>query len=363
MIVGLRCSPRRLALAAPDPAEPAALTLPSSSSRARRGRRIAASLDALAPLRAGGHEVIVVDGGSRDATVAIATAASRPGDRRAARAGLADERRRGRRHRRRAAVPARRHAAPRRRRCGDRRRYPRRPALGALRRDDRGALADAARRRCGDEPPLAPHRHRHRRPGHLRRAIAVRGRRRLPADPAHGGRRALPHAQASRRPPGLPRVAHPHVGAPLGPRWRLAHDPADVAPARGLVAGRRSGAGSRRPTACRPRAAACCRSSPRRPSQARSRRASPRALGDDAAAAAYRELVERHARDGRCRALARHRRGESSCGVRPTSRTPPSPQWSRSHGASAAPRNTATTSARACAVRLRRRSPAATCRC
>ncbi|HEX4883951.1 MAG TPA: glycosyltransferase, partial [Casimicrobiaceae bacterium] len=29
---------------------------------------IAAALDALAPLRAQGHEVIVVDGGSRDAT-------------------------------------------------------------------------------------------------------------------------------------------------------------------------------------------------------------------------------------------------------------------------------------------------------
>lgn len=34
---------------------------------------IAATLDALAPWRAGGHEVVVADGGSRDATVAIAT--------------------------------------------------------------------------------------------------------------------------------------------------------------------------------------------------------------------------------------------------------------------------------------------------
>lgn len=34
---------------------------------------IAATLDALAPLRAAGHEVIVADGGSRDATVALAT--------------------------------------------------------------------------------------------------------------------------------------------------------------------------------------------------------------------------------------------------------------------------------------------------
>ena len=34
---------------------------------------IAPTLDALAPWRAAGHEVIVADGGSRDATVAIAT--------------------------------------------------------------------------------------------------------------------------------------------------------------------------------------------------------------------------------------------------------------------------------------------------
>ncbi len=34
--------------------------------------RIAAALDALAPLRARGHEVIVVDGGSRDGTAALA---------------------------------------------------------------------------------------------------------------------------------------------------------------------------------------------------------------------------------------------------------------------------------------------------
>ena len=36
---------------------------------------IAATLDALAPWRAAGHEVIVADGGSRDATLAIARTA------------------------------------------------------------------------------------------------------------------------------------------------------------------------------------------------------------------------------------------------------------------------------------------------
>jgi rSAM/selenodomain-associated transferase 2 len=56
---------------------------------------VAASLDALAPLRARGHELIVVDGGSRDASVALsreradAVLESRPGRARQMNAGAA----------------------------------------------------------------------------------------------------------------------------------------------------------------------------------------------------------------------------------------------------------------------------------
>ena len=80
------------------------------------GEGIAAALDALAPLRALGVEVIVVDGGSRDATIQRARL----------RADRVIKAPRGRALQmnagaangdgRRAAVPARRHAAARRRR-------------------------------------------------------------------------------------------------------------------------------------------------------------------------------------------------------------------------------------------------------
>jgi hypothetical protein len=69
---------------------------------------IEATLAAIAPARALGAEVIVVDGGSRDATRSLA-AHLRPRDRVAARPRRADERRRARAHRRRAPLPACRH--------------------------------------------------------------------------------------------------------------------------------------------------------------------------------------------------------------------------------------------------------------
>ena len=77
---------------------------------------IVAALQALAPLRARGAEIIVADGGSRDDTVARAAPLADHVVVERARARHADECRRGRRARRRAAVSPCRHAASRRRR-------------------------------------------------------------------------------------------------------------------------------------------------------------------------------------------------------------------------------------------------------
>ena len=140
---------------------------------------IAAALAALAPLRARGAEVIVVDGGSRDGTVAARAPARRPRHRGAARARRADECRRRRGARRRAAVPACRHAAAARTPtawCSTASRDP--AATGAASTCASRAAAAAAARRRHDEPALAPDRHRHRRPGDVRHA---RGVRRAPA--------------------------------------------------------------------------------------------------------------------------------------------------------------------------------------
>ena len=71
---------------------------------------IVATLAPLQPLRAAGHEMIVVDGGSRDATLALRSAARGPGPGRPARTSGADERRRRGGDRRCPALPARRHA-------------------------------------------------------------------------------------------------------------------------------------------------------------------------------------------------------------------------------------------------------------
>ena len=72
---------------------------------------IDATLRALAPLRARGAEVIVVDGGSTDDTVARARPLADLVLRGAARTGAADERRRRARARRDPALPARRQRA------------------------------------------------------------------------------------------------------------------------------------------------------------------------------------------------------------------------------------------------------------
>ncbi len=68
----------------------------------------------------------------------------------------------------------------------------------------------AAHRRPHDEFALAAHRHRHRRPGDLRQARRVPEGRRLPADRADGGHRAVQAAQA-RRPAAVPARTRHHL--------------------------------------------------------------------------------------------------------------------------------------------------------
>ena len=192
---------------------------------------IEAALAALAPYRARGVEVIVVDGGSSDGTPELARpladrviAAPRGRSR-------ADECRRRRGTRRRAAVPARRHAsAGERRPAGARRPCAFGPQPGAASTCASTAAACCALIAVDDEPALAPDRHRHRRPGDVHDPRGIRTRGRLSADRADGGRGAVGAAQAHRPPARLAR-ARDHLGAALAGARHAAHRAADVAAA------------------------------------------------------------------------------------------------------------------------------------
>ena len=139
-------------------------------------RAIVATLAALQSSRAAGHEVIVVDGGSVDVTVALATPLA---DRvvGAARGRAQTDERRGCSGRGRPpALSARRFAPARRWRLRTLVRALARTGRrwGPLRhRDRRERAAPWAPGRGADEPALARHRNRDRRPGDLRRAHAV----------------------------------------------------------------------------------------------------------------------------------------------------------------------------------------------
>ena len=163
-------------------------------------------------------EVIVVDGGSRDGTLALAAAAGRPGARGAARPRAPDERRR--RARRAATCCCS---------CTPTRGCPTAPTRRSLQRWLAGRAAGAAstcastaaRRCCAlvgalHEPALALDRHRHRRPGDLRAA--------RPRSSALGGfpdQPLMEDIELSRRlravsAPGLPARARAHLGPALG---------------------------------------------------------------------------------------------------------------------------------------------------
>ena len=244
---------------------------------------IVAALESLAPLRAAGHEVIVVDGGSADGTAriarphadvvltaargratqmnagaeiatgdvllflhadtrlpagaadtivaAVAGPASEPVANRATDASVNPPSNA-------AESPA---AEPDGRRC-DRtagRRSPR--AVGTLRRPHRRPPPRPAPRRRADELSFPRHGHRHRRPGHVGHPRAVRRGRRIPRPAADGGRRAVAAAEVDRGPARVPRVPRGDVRTPLGSAGAVAHDRHNVAAALRLLARRRPG--------------------------------------------------------------------------------------------------------------------------
>jgi len=188
---------------------------------------IGESLARLQALRAAGAEVIVVDGGSRDATRAIAEPL-------ADRVGVAP---RGRSSQMNAGAAVSR---------GE--------ALLFLHADTTlpdgapQAIASALLRRAwgrfdveisGASPllrvvafcmnaRLAPHRRRHWRPGALHDARGLRRGRRLSRDPADGRRR---HHQGAEAPlaAGMPAPARPHLGPAVGEARHAAHDPENFA--------------------------------------------------------------------------------------------------------------------------------------
>ncbi|MCZ7654627.1 MAG: DUF3047 domain-containing protein [Rhodocyclaceae bacterium] len=198
-------------------------------------------LAALAPLRARGAEIIVADGGSDDGTAALA----QPHADRVVAAP------RGRARQMNAGAAAARgecllflHADTRLTADADRlveTALADGHAWGPLRCRHRRPPSAAAADRPPHEPALAPHRHRHRRPGDVRQPRRLHGLRRLSRHCAHGGHRAEPRAEAH-RPTRLPATARAHFRPALGPAGLMAHRPADVAIAPRLFFRRRSGA-------------------------------------------------------------------------------------------------------------------------
>ena len=157
---------------------------------------------------------------------------------------------------------------------------------------------------------------------------------------------ALSRTLRRRRPAGLPRVARPHVGAALGPRRRLAHDPADVVAALRVLARCRSRAareGLRRPVPRR-RVLQVFAKAPV-PGEVKTR------LARDARQRRGHRRVSRtgraHARDGRVRLARAASSSRSNCGVRPTSRTRAlADDVARAHGATLQPQHGADLGAR-----------------
>ena len=159
----------------------------------------------------------------------------RPRAEQRARPRPADEYRRGAGRRRGLAVPACGHVVAGRRGRGGARGGGHRDGMGTLRCAHRRGVGLVSGHRRVHELAFTPHRHRHRRPGHLRADGAVPQPRRLRRAAADGGRGAVaPPVQGFET--CLLEGACAHIGTPVGDPWRVAHDSADVAPALGLLA-------------------------------------------------------------------------------------------------------------------------------
>ena len=173
-------------------------------------------------------------------------------------------------------LPRRRRSAGRRRRSRSRGR-----AWGRFDVRDRRAASAARRGRRLDEPALAPHRHRHRRPGDLRDARRRSTRSAaFPTSPLMED--VVLSRRARRRSAGRPACARASITS--GRRWEergvLRTIVADVAAAPRLLSRRRSASASRAATATAPRDAR--RSRPR---QGAGRRALPKTRLDPGARA------------------------------------------------------------------------------
>ena len=177
---------------------------------------IGKSLAALQPLRRRGVEVIVVDGGSTDATACLGAPACRPDAQRAPRPRQPDERRSPAGAGRTFSVPAFGHRTARTGRGANfRSAEPKRTDMGALRCSIQFTAPHPSRGVLYDEQKIAMDRDSDRGPGDVRAAAGLRACRWISRDRIDGRYRAFQIIEASVA-PCVPSRARDDVRTPLG---------------------------------------------------------------------------------------------------------------------------------------------------